>query len=324
MANRGNGRAVLALVRLPLLPSAASDPLAGAFLAAPSPPAGPVVAAMAAGVLLYAAGMVTNDLADLEKDRHRHPGRPLPSGRIRHRAAWLLAGILAASGLAAGLCAGIRVFTVACALAGAIALYNSGAKRTGLLGCAVMGSCRGLNLLLGATAAGAPEWVPAGILAAYVACVTAASLGEDHPFRPRRFAATAPLWVIFPAAVAARAATPLLGVAAAAPLAVWLGVALARTRRGSEREGHPLEGFTRRALAGIYLLDAGLLVGATRLAAGAGPLVLWALARLLARTLLDSMPSSQAPRPSSSQAQAPEAAPPWAPPSSVPGSSSPS
>ncbi|MBN1419920.1 MAG: UbiA family prenyltransferase [Planctomycetes bacterium] len=312
MGNRRSGRAILELVRLPLIPSALGDPLAGAFLASASPPAAATAAAMAAGALLYAAGMVTNDLADVRKDRLRHPARPLPSGRIRPRAAWMLGILLATAALGTAFAAGPRAFAVACALAGAIALYNGGAKRAGLAGCAIMGSCRGLNLLLGARAAGGEAWIPAAILTAYVAAVTAASLGEDRSFHPRRFAATAPLWVLFPAALAVQAASPVRGLAAAAPLAIWLGVALGRTRRGSARGDHPLEGFTRRALEGIYLVDGGLLIAAARTPVAIATAALWALGRCLAAACATS-PSSpeRGPRPSSPAPPARPPAPPW-------------
>ena len=40
------------------------------------------LAVAGASCLLYAAGMLWNDVADAERDRELHPQRPLPSGRI--------------------------------------------------------------------------------------------------------------------------------------------------------------------------------------------------------------------------------------------------
>lgn len=156
------------LVRLPNLATAVADPLAGFVIVAGLtevtwlPPAGWL--AVLASVCLYAGGMVQNAVVDLEVDRVERPGRPLPSGRISVAAAALVAnGLLAGGGLAA---CGAAVLAacpapafVGAALTAAIWLYNRYTKGTPW-GAAVMGSCRGLNWLLGMTAAG---WPPAGL-----------------------------------------------------------------------------------------------------------------------------------------------------------------
>ena len=60
----------------------------------------------AASALLYSAGMVLNDVFDVELDREEQPDRPLPSGRISLGSArWLgwqllTLGIMLASGMA--------------------------------------------------------------------------------------------------------------------------------------------------------------------------------------------------------------------------------
>lgn len=106
--------------------------------------------------LLYLAGMVLNDVADVKVDTEERPFRPLPSGRISlataTRTGWtmLLLGVVVSS--FAGFWTGgpypARSCVVAVLLAGAIVLYNFAAKRT-LVGPVVMGSCRVLNWLLG-------------------------------------------------------------------------------------------------------------------------------------------------------------------------------
>ena len=115
--------------------------------------------------LLYSAGMVLNDVFDIELDRQEQPYRPLPSGRIPLSSArWLgwqllTLGIMLASGTAVMLgkvpLARTDSFIlswlpaiVAAALAVLIVLYNAGLKRT-LLGPLAMGGCRMLNVLLG-------------------------------------------------------------------------------------------------------------------------------------------------------------------------------
>src|SRR4051812_46156890 len=46
-----------------------------------------------ASSLLYASGMLWNDLADVDRDRMLHPRRPLPSGRISLASAYIAGAI---------------------------------------------------------------------------------------------------------------------------------------------------------------------------------------------------------------------------------------
>ena len=55
---------------------------------------------MAAVVALYAAGMVLNDVCDVELDRRERPERPLPSGDVSVAAAALAGVALLAAGVA--------------------------------------------------------------------------------------------------------------------------------------------------------------------------------------------------------------------------------
>lgn len=157
-------RAYLELVRLPNIFTAMADILAGYVLAAGEA----TVHWRLAGLLvcsacLYAAGIVMNDLRDIEVDRGERPSRPLPSGRVSMAAARHLAVLLCATALFAAAASGHRgdgigsalradnyTLWVAAALLAAIAAYDWLAKDT-LFGPPVMGICRGLNLLLGAS-----------------------------------------------------------------------------------------------------------------------------------------------------------------------------
>ena len=109
---------------------------------------------------LFTAGMILNDVFDLEVDARLRPERPLPSGAISVNVArrlgffFLITGVVIAiiSGFAAqkfGLTAnrwtpGI----VALLLAVMILIYDGWAKTT-LFGPVAMGSCRTLNVMLG-------------------------------------------------------------------------------------------------------------------------------------------------------------------------------
>lgn len=174
----------LRLVRLPNLATAAADSLAGFLVvAAPTtlgwPPAAGLLAVLAS-LGFYAAGMVLNDVCDAAIDRVERPERPLPSGAIPvGRAAAvgsLLMGLGAASACGAAVVAGSPwPALVGAALTGSIWLYDRHAKATAF-GPVLMGCCRGLNWLLGMTAAGGPtathHWaIPLG-MGLYVAGIT--------------------------------------------------------------------------------------------------------------------------------------------------------
>jgi 4-hydroxybenzoate polyprenyltransferase len=116
---------------------------------------------------LYCAGMVWNDYFDLEEDARDRPFRPLPSGVISTRFAFVLGTVLLLIGtvmaVGSGQLAAERSWTPAWiggGLALAVLFYDGILKRTPLapLG---MGLCRFLNVLLGLTLVG-DYFSPAG------------------------------------------------------------------------------------------------------------------------------------------------------------------
>jgi hypothetical protein len=134
----------------------------------------------AASSLLYLAGMVLNDVFDVELDRRQRPERPIPSGRVSLAAARRFGWRLLVLGVAVG--TGAVVFTgslrsgvVAAVLATMVLLYDAWLKRTPL-GPVAMGACRMLNVLLGMSAVDRPfhaeHWLVAGAIGVYVAGVT--------------------------------------------------------------------------------------------------------------------------------------------------------
>ncbi|MCO8125044.1 UbiA family prenyltransferase [Stieleria sp. TO1_6] len=148
------------LVRLPNVFTVLAD-VGAAFLlvAGGGSPAGRFALVLAAGVALYWAGMILNDLFDLEKDTAEKRQRPLVSGAISLSAAklagWglLLLGVLLAA--ASGYIPDPNVSTtwmpaaVAVVLAVLIVAYNGPLKETPIAP-AAMGGCRMLSFLLGA------------------------------------------------------------------------------------------------------------------------------------------------------------------------------
>jgi 4-hydroxybenzoate polyprenyltransferase len=152
---------------------------------------------IAASSLLYIAGMVLNDVFDIELDRQERPERPLPSGRVSLDAArhlgWRLLILGVALGTGAVFFTGqLRSGVVATILATAILLYDAWLKRTPL-GPAAMGACRTLNVMLGMSAVDAPfhaeHWLVAGAIGVYVAGITWFARKENEQSSRRQLSA---------------------------------------------------------------------------------------------------------------------------------------
>ncbi len=147
---------------------------------------------------LYIAGMVLNDVFDVEQDTRERVGRPIPSGRVSIGSATRIGWLLLVGGVVLGAVAGFLPTTgasavalpyrsgiVATLLAIMVVAYDRVLKRTPL-GPIAMGSCRFFNMLLGMSTAsmvwcGGPAWtlyyepgqlLIAGGLGVYVAGVT--------------------------------------------------------------------------------------------------------------------------------------------------------
>jgi 4-hydroxybenzoate polyprenyltransferase len=121
---------------------------------------------------------VFNDLFDRELDARERPERPLPSGRVSLAAARRLGVLLVVVGNAAAALAGWPSLAVAALLTLCIFAYDGWLKGT-VLGPVAMGSCRMLNILLGASAVGGfgniwrlPQLHVAVALGVYIAGVT--------------------------------------------------------------------------------------------------------------------------------------------------------
>lgn len=185
---------LLRLIRLPNLFTAPVDSMAGWYLAgaaahafndSPLQAIATAFAVAATSILCYLGGIILNDLVDLEVDRIERPGRPLPSNAVSPRFALILSivSFLAALALSPRI-GGQTSLVLAALLILAVVLYNTVLKGT-LAGLFAMGLCRGLNVLLGASAGillgGPPIWVLAVAITVYVAGITAVSRGEARP-----------------------------------------------------------------------------------------------------------------------------------------------
>jgi 4-hydroxybenzoate polyprenyltransferase len=240
-----------------------------------------------ASCLLYTAGMVLNDVYDLEVDARERPYRPLPAGEISVRWAKWLGYELLLVGVALGWLAGFASFgtiaipwrsgLVATTLAAAIVAYDLGLKDT-VIGPLVMGACRGLNVLLGMSlapliAASGPVLVagftwPQIVLATgmgiYVAGITWYSRTEAGESRQRHLVAATAVMLL---GIMVFGAFPLVGEIAHAELMKpgWWALLLAMLaftilRRSFTASLNPspaaVQMAVKQALLSIVMLDA--------------------------------------------------------------------
>jgi hypothetical protein len=146
-------RSYFQLVRIPAVFSSMSNAYAGWWIGGAiavglgsqrAPVTSLLLGLIAAGLYLL-AGMALNDIADLEVDRKERPERPLPSGAIPLRNAWMLVAGFFILGLLCQSIANPVSAVVGLFLVAAIFLYNFVLKST-FLGPLSMGLCRVLNL----------------------------------------------------------------------------------------------------------------------------------------------------------------------------------
>lgn len=170
--------AYLQLLRLPTVFTAMADIVLGyvlthRYIVGPDgwDDAGKFFGLLASSCCLYLAGMVFNDVFDRKQDAEERPSRPIPSGRVPLSSAVVLGVVLMIAGVAAAATVTRVSLQVAGLLVVAILVYDGVLKRTPLAPLA-MGTCRGLNVMLGAS--DQLFWTPPGLL---VRPQTAAAIG---------------------------------------------------------------------------------------------------------------------------------------------------
>ncbi len=177
----------LRLTRPANIVTAISDILAGASVAGYvggmlELPA--VLLLIVATIGLYGGGVVFNDVFDAALDRIERPERPIPSGLISEKEGTLLGAFLLIAGIAAAFVVSIYpAGIIAVAVAIGALVYDKWGKHHAVIGPLNMGTCRGLNLLLGMSLV--PDVLyQYGYLAIvpiiYIAAITMISRGEVH------------------------------------------------------------------------------------------------------------------------------------------------
>ena len=220
--------------------------------------------AMVAAVvsLFYIGGMALNDVFDTKSDAVHRPRRPIPSGRVSRSEAVFIVVVALAGGVA--LVAFIDRLTLmfSLALLLAIVLYNALHKKFASAA-VLMGTCRALVYMIGASALGAAiDWptlcVFAGTLGAYTVLVTVIARGETGSASPgaTRLSCVVPLVPLAALLVFDLGALDVWAIPAMLIMILWLARGTSHLRATPSR-GVPA---ILTWLSGMALMDAFFLV----------------------------------------------------------------
>mgnify|MGYP003645363016 FL=1 len=280
------GLSVLRLCRIGTWFSPAADVLASTAIAQLALGTD-VVRAMFASVLLYGAGMVWNDIADLKVDRVQRPERPLPSRDLSMTFAVVFGTALLVGGMLLSPCRMHHGL-----IAALILIYDFASKHAPWLGALNMGVLRGLNL---ATAmALAPEALPSEVrspllVAAvcygiYIVAVTIVGIFEDTPSVSSRAVSAvqaAPPLVAFAGIAAVQGGFWPAPAIAAVPV-LWF---LRRNSRASQWTQATIRKSMMYLLLGTMLYTALLTLAAGRWPEALGIAAAIPIARRIARSI---------------------------------------
>jgi 4-hydroxybenzoate polyprenyltransferase len=249
-------RAWLALARVSNTPTVVSNAVAGSVVVSAVAPAGTVAVVAVAMALFYTAGMILNDVADLEVDRRERPERALPSGVVSRGAALAAVAALFGGGLAILAAIGAGPLLAGIGLVALIVLYDFWHKGNALSP-VLMAGCRALVYVVAALAVAgsltAELWGAAALLLVYVVGLTQVAKAERAGIASRW-----PVLAVLAPAVYWAKELPALEVALLlAAFLAWAGFALwlvlARRQIGAG---------VVRLIAGIAVYDA-LVVAAS-------------------------------------------------------------
>lgn len=198
-------------------------------------PLEPLLLLIGSSTLLYTAGMVLNDAFDADLDARERPERPIPSGRMSRATAFragiglLVLGVSFAC-FASGKLQSRTPAAISALLALAILSYDAKLKQTEL-GPSVMGICRYLNVLLGASVAKdiwvePAAWIFAAVVGSYTVGLTLFARTENKPGKTSG-QSLGLLLVLSSAALCGLLPTILSAAGEAQFPAIWFGCLLA-------------------------------------------------------------------------------------------------
>lgn len=288
----------LRLLRWPGAVTAAANAVTGFLLVRRSGGAGELTAGAAIGaaaVLVYLGGVVLNDVADAQRDRDLHPGRPIPAGEAERGRSALLALVLLVAGCGVSFALAGTVAGLATTVAAAFAiLYDVGGKAWRLPGSLLMGGARAANAAAGMLASAlsvdvaltqpGPEVLAYPVaIGGYTVLLTFASTFEGR--KPTPFlAGSLAIAMVLPAALAWPHFPAAWWWAPALPLLALAATLISGARDAQVPDGPGLGALIRRAVFGFLLVDAAWLMGVAWYDAGFWLILLYvALRFVLAR-----------------------------------------
>jgi heme O synthase-like polyprenyltransferase len=143
----------LRLIRAPNIITSISNVCAGAFIIASLqstlPLFGPLFKLMLCSAMMYACGIIWNDIFDLEVDKKVRPNRPLPSGAIKISTAFTISAIFSILTILISATISLTAVLLCLSIMISALLYDTWWKHNDWAGSVAMGLCRSLNLSLG-------------------------------------------------------------------------------------------------------------------------------------------------------------------------------
>lgn len=237
-------------------------------------------------VLLYAGGVVLNDVFDAKLDAVERPERPIPSGDVSIKEAASLGAILMLLGCALAVMVSDMSGYIAIILAATIYIYDAIAKQHSFFGPLVMGTCRGLNLLLGISILGELPiiWI-AIIPVLYIFAITLISRGEVHGDNRKHIVMAAVIFAVVIALIATGIAVHSTNILISVPFLLLFIFLIYRPLLKAYKENSP-EHIKKAVMAGVLslvVMDACWAVGFSNWYIGIGVLMLLPLSIMLSK-----------------------------------------
>ena len=143
----------------------------------------PIILLCLSTIGLYGGGIVFNDVFDFELDKIERPERAIPSGAVKLSEAIVLGSFLLILGIASSFLYSTLSGIIALLIAICALVYNKYSKHHSFIGPLNMGTCRGLNLLLGISIVANSInnlYIIAIVPLIYIFSITMISQGEVH------------------------------------------------------------------------------------------------------------------------------------------------
>lgn len=222
---------------------------------------------------LYGGGIVFNDVFDAKLDASERPERAIPSGRISKTHATLLGILLFVIGIMSAFWVNTTAGLMASGVTICALIYDAAAKHHVVFGPLVMGSCRGGNLLLGASLlpASLPGlWFLAIIPVIYIGAITLISRGEVHGgSKATGYGATAAA-VLITLALLMLFLLPGYDLVSATPFALLFGTIVIPAFAAAATDPSPdtIKKAVKRGVISLIILNSALAAGFAGIVAG--------------------------------------------------------